>query len=196
MRAGTTLNDTMDGHAAFTGYNAAMTAIQRYRDLRGRVDRLAEELTQLHGVHVVCRPGCSECCVNLTVFPVEYAAIAEELKADGVKGLQLDPTAACAFLKHDLCQIYTHRPIICRTHGLPIAFTNTDAPGEPTSVSFCPRNFANADFDEYEFGPQNTLDLDALNEELARINAAYEAEQAHATVSPRIALIQLKDDLR
>lgn len=172
-----------------------MTATDRYRDLRSRVDRMADDLAQLHGARLVCRPGCAGCCVNLTVFPVEYAAILEDLRAAGAKGLQLDPSAACAFLKDNLCQIYPHRPIICRTHGLPIAFTNSDLAEPEISVSFCPLNFASLDLDEYQFGAESTLDLDAVNAELAWINAEY--EPGHEAEPPRrIALTQLADDLK
>jgi hypothetical protein len=41
------------------------------------------------------------------------------------------------------------------------------------SVSFCPKNFTTADPDELEFGPDNTLDLDDLNAELAEANARF-----------------------
>ena len=172
-----------------------MTATDHYRDLRTRVDGLAHELTQMHGTRLVCQPGCDGCCINLTVFPVEYAAILQDLNACGTKTLQLDPSAACAFLKDHLCQIYQHRPIICRTHGLPIAFTSSDLAEPEISVSFCPLSFASIDFDEYQFGPQNTLDLDAVNDELAQINAQYEP---HPEGGParRIALKRLADDLK
>lgn len=172
-----------------------MDATDQYRHLRDRVDHLSADLTQLHGPRLVCRPGCAGCCVNLTVFPVEYAAILQDLQVAGVKSLQLDPAAACAFLKDNLCQIYQYRPIICRTHGLPIAFTNSDLAEPEISVSFCPLNFASLDLDEYQFGPDNTLDLDAVNAELVQINAEFEPVQGNAPPR-RIPLIQLAEDLK
>jgi uncharacterized protein len=172
-----------------------MTATDRYRDLRSRVDHLADHLTQLHGPRLVCRPGCAGCCVDLTVFPVEYAAILEDLQAAGAKALQLNPAAACAFLQNNLCQIYKYRPIICRTHGLPIAFTNSDLAEPEISVSFCPLNFASIDLDEYQFGPDNTLDLDAVNTELVWINAEFDPSQ-EAAPPRRVPLTRLADDLK
>ena len=182
--------------AGHSRYDADMAAIDRYRDLRARVDRLADDLAVLHGTRLVCRPGCAGCCINLTVFPVEYAAILQDLRSAGTKPLRLDPSAPCAFLKDNLCQIYQYRPIICRTHGLPIAFTHSDLAEPEISVSFCPLNFASLDFDEYVFGPQNTLDLDAVNAELAQINAQHEPGHGHEDGPPRrIALTRLADDL-
>lgn len=172
-----------------------MAATDDYRDMRERVDRVAEGLTRLHGARLVCKPGCAGCCVNLTVFPVEYAAILQDLQASGTKCIQLDPVASCAFLKDNLCQIYQYRPIICRTHGLPIAFTNSALAEPEISVSFCPLSFASLDLDEYEFGPHNTLDLDAVNAELAGINAKYEVEQGDSP-AVRIPLVRLADDLK
>lgn len=154
----------------------------------------------MHCKHITCHAGCSDCCTNLTVSPVEYHAILEELRAADVEDLYHDPAAACAYLKGGLCMIYRFRPIICRTHGLPVAFENEDEPGRPEmSVSFCPKNFTGIPPEELEFGPGNTLDLDAINTELAEINlrflAAAAADDGAREPYRRIPLGQLKADL-
>ena len=150
-------------------------ALKQYRELRERVDRMAGELEATHKNQMVCAPGCCDCCTNLTVFSVEFEAIRQDLQQAGVTELPFDADASCGFLRDGLCSIYAFRPIICRTHGLPLVFLNEDL-GEPEyNVTFCPKNFSDAD--AVEFGPDNTLDLDALNAELAEIQGAYAAEK-------------------
>src|SRR3954471_24577062 len=95
-------------------------AIERYRALRDRVDRAGGRLVDMHCKHLACRPGCHDCCTDLTVSPVEYAAILNDLRRAVVTAdaLPFDSEAACAFLKDGLCMLYRFRPLICRTHGL------------------------------------------------------------------------------
>jgi uncharacterized protein len=146
-------------------------AINDYLQLRQQADQQAAALAHLHGRHLVCRAGCTDCCTNLTVLPVEFEAIRRELAAVGGAAVKFDAAAPCGFLTAEgLCAIYPQRPIICRTHGLPIAFADED---DGHNVSFCEQNFTTAADRDLDFGPDNTLDLDDLNERLARINLAY-----------------------
>jgi Fe-S-cluster containining protein len=157
------------------------------------VDERAAELMRLHAGHLVCRAGCTACCVNLTVLPVEFEAIRRSLACASGDRIPFDTLAACGFLTASgLCSIYAHRPIICRTHGLPIAFAGED--GEGCSVSFCQRNFTDADEDELDFGPENTLDVDVMNEHLSRLNLAYLAESGvNPSADGRIELRKLTE---
>ena len=164
-----------------------------YLALREAVDRRIAELMDLHAGQLACHPRCCDCCVDFTVFPVEYAAILAQLEAAGVR-LRLDEAATCVFLQDGLCSLYEARPIICRTHGLPIAYLD-DASGAMT-VSFCPKNFRQADPDDLDFGPENTLDLEWLNGELFAINLAYIAAcRPDLTPTSRVPLRQLAEDL-
>lgn len=158
--------------------------LEKYFELRKKTDNIATELTVIHGKNIVCKPGCSSCCVNLTVLPVEFEAINYEMGRDGFKkdAVIFDTSSTCGFLKNDLCQIYKYRPIICRTHGIPISFLNDDDPSEPyNAVSFCELNFNGDEFDDdddetYEgvkFDEKNTLNIDELNSELFSINMEH-----------------------
>jgi len=158
---------------------------EKYFELRKKTDEITAKLTSIHGKNIVCRPGCSSCCVNLTVFPVEFEAISYEMGRDGFDkdSVIFDSGASCGFLKDDLCQIYKYRPVICRTHGIPISFLNDDDPSEPyNAVSFCELNFNEDDLDyesdddDYEgvrFDENNTLDIDELNRQLFAINIEH-----------------------
>jgi uncharacterized protein len=176
-----------------------MTAVELYRELRRKTDMRAKELEMLHGSHLTCRRGCSQCCVNLTVFPVEFHAILEELRhlVPAVE-MQLYSKATCALLAQGLCTIYASRPMICRTHGLPVAFLNMEGEEPEMSVSFCPLNFIDADEDLLSFGESNVIDIDELNMELYRANLQFLQEHPELGFEPsdRIDLRELAVQLR
>jgi uncharacterized protein len=148
--------------------------IEEYRSLRSRIDEEIRKLEGLHGADMTCHKGCAACCVNLTVFPVEFFAILEDLKEAHVpkKHLLFDESAPCGFLNEEgMCRIYPFRPIICRTHGLPILFLN-DSQEEPAwEVSFCELNFRNKT--NIEFTEDTLLDIETVNIELNRINNQF-----------------------
>lgn len=156
-------------------------AIDGYYEFRKVTDVNCTRLAKMHGHQITCKKGCSSCCVNLSVFPVEFEAIREEMKKDGfdISSVTFDENATCGFLKNDLCQIYKYRPVICRTHGLPIVFLNDDNPSEIfKEVSFCELNFNNFDEDDDEdggliFNDENTMDIDELNTAFFKINQQY-----------------------
>jgi Fe-S-cluster containining protein len=87
-----------------------------------------------------------------------------------------DPSATCGFLDGDLCRIYPFRPIICRTHGLPIVFLD-DASGELAwEVSFCELNFRGQG--PLEFTEDGLLNIEDINGELSRTNLAFQAQKS------------------
>jgi uncharacterized protein len=152
------------------------STIEIYYRLRDEVDRKAAVLEQLHEDWMACKKGCSSCCMNLTVWPVEFFAIMEEIKASGWPLPQLNNQTECAFLdKKEACQIYPFRPIICRTHGLPLVYWQEDHEPPAHGVIFCEKNFASAG--EMEYTAVNTLNMDEVNEKLARINLVFLDEE-------------------
>lgn len=171
--------------------------LDRYRALRDRIDRESGRLVDLHCKHITCHAGCSGCCADLTVWPVEYDAILDDLRRAGVRAEDLPepPAEGCAFLNGHLCSLYRFRPLICRTHGLPVAFAEGDEEERGKAVSFCPLNFTSADEEDLAFGPESTLDLDALNAELAAINADHAAATDAEAGRRRVPLRMLRADL-
>lgn len=128
------------------------------------VDTAVADAYRRSGPHLVCKPGCSQCCIG--VFPIAHedaARLQEGLealtqtdpaKADRIRArvknslTRLDPwfpgdlhtgvlnedhEAAILFeefandepcpvldLDHGTCDLYEHRPILCRTFGPPM----------------------------------------------------------------------------
>lgn len=172
-----------------------MDPIARYRELRDRIDAEAARLTALHGGNITCRTGCTACCVNLTVFPVEFHAILREMGRDGIKpaAIPFDGTATCGFLHDGLCRIYRYRPLICRTHGLPILYLDDEGDTPEWRVSFCERNFTGEG--PVEFTDETLLDIEEMNAELYHINRAFIAASPEKNYHDhsRIALKDLCD---
>lgn len=170
--------------------------IHQYRQLCSEVDETAAKLEKVHADHMHCRKGCPGCCMNLSVWPVEFYSILNEMKVANWPRPQLNDDKECGFLdEEDGCQIYPFRPIICRTHGLPLVYWHeeTDPPG--WGVMFCEQNFTAAD--EIDFGPDTTLNMDEINEKLARINLAFLEANPDLNLKPtdRIELRQLINEL-
>ena len=100
---------------------------KKYDQLIIEIDKKVEQLTKIHSNHLQCKKGCDLCCMDYSIFPVEYYSILEKLKSNKVAiRPNFKDDNSCAFLKDHACLIYEHRPVICRTHGLPLIYMNDD----------------------------------------------------------------------
>lgn len=138
------------------------------------VDEINEKVANLSAQHknkMKCKAGCAQCCLNFDVFPVEFFSIKEKMKTDRFEmpELQSNDEDTCVFLKDNLCQIYPYRPIICRTHGLPLLSMNESA--EFWELSHCELNFENVEPDF--FHQDNSLIMDKFNSELFQQNLSF-----------------------
>jgi len=110
--------------------------------LHDEVDRKVAKLARLHTERLVCRRGCSDCCVDdITVFEVEAARI----RRDHARLLSHEasyPEGACAFLdSRGACRIYASRPYVCRTQGLPLRWIEESESGPSVELrDICPLN--------------------------------------------------------
>jgi len=139
---------------------------EKYQLFIATVNKLADQLSSLHKGHMQCRKGCDLCCMNYRIFPVEYFAIQQALQQKPVE-TQESKEGSCIFLKDHACQVYEHRPVICRTHGLPLLFMNDDQ----WELSACELNFT--EFDDEEFSAENTFPQDQFNSRLFMINKEF-----------------------
>ena len=131
-------------------------ALARLRVHRAIVDGGVAPVVARYGAHIGCRPGCSECChQSFRVSELEGALLREGLAAatPSVRAEILQRASryeagrgeACPALDDGgRCQLYEHRPRICRKYGIPL--WNAERPQE---LSTCRLNF------------RGVLDLDA-----------------------------------
>lgn len=160
--------------------------------LRTRVDRHFADALARSLASFACRPGCDHCCQQrFSVFEVEAAPIRAALLALEAAEPELrarvrqqgrdGSRSSCALLVDGRCSVYAARPLICRSHGLPIAVRDPDAPPTaPLQVDNCPLNFTDA-------APprESVLVLDAVNQPLAVL------AELSAPGQPRIELAEL-----
>lgn len=146
-----------------------------------------------------CAEGCDVCChVRIGVFAVEAAPIRDALarlaREDPALRTRVrlqadDPAHAhrCALLVDGKCTVYEQRPLICRSHGLPVLVPD---PREPAALQLdhCPLNFTN------EPPPRaSMLRLDAVNQPLALLARLWTAPDSAGRSPPDDPRIALED---
>jgi uncharacterized protein len=143
-----------------------------YFRLRKDIDERTEILEKEHKIHLSCKSGCDICCMDYNIFPVEFYSILKELQNLKFKPKPLpkkeEESSSCVFLKDHKCTIYQSRPVICRTHGLPLLYNNDDDEWE---LSTCELNFS--DFDYGDFSKKNTFAQDIYNSKLFVLNQNF-----------------------
>ena len=124
-------------------------AIGPWRQVTAKADAFFERTQARHAKRMSCRQGCTLCCqTDLTVLLVEAVAIAVHLRrlppsvqdrlAVGGRG----SGPPCAMLVGDRCAVYDSRPLICRTHGLPVAHDANNGHADPDApIDVCALNF-------------------------------------------------------
>jgi len=124
-------------------------ALRPWRQVADHADLFFARVVAAHRAQMDCGPGCNDCChPTLTVLPAEALAVLLALSraAPGVLRALDEPSGERCCLLHPTtgeCAVYPLRPLICRTHGLPIRYADALwGAGEPESaVSCCPLNF-------------------------------------------------------
>lgn len=172
----------------------------QYNLFINEVDALCRRLYKIHSKHLLCRKGCFSCCTDISVLAVEAYAIlmgfpsmipenknseAEEENLSDFSGSNTSKQNLCAFLDQDgACRIYPFRPLICRTHGLPLLYLmeEYDTDGERVQAAvpqwqlfYCDLNFQGITEDHWEkvFTPEDVLDMEEWNRRLVEINEKF-----------------------
>ena len=162
--------------------------LDNYKQLTARVDALCNSITAKLGEQITCSAGCSSCCIPITVFPVEAAAMREALEnrpdshAEEIRRHVSEHAEDewCPLLLNHHCLLYEARPIICRTHGLPIIYT---LEGQRNS-DCCPRNLAGS----ASLSGTSVVDLDKLNTLLVAVNSIFLSQTETAETELRLTI--------
>lgn len=145
---------------------------ERYSALCRFCDTLWQRTANRYPEEIACRTGCADCCGLETVCALEAYHIGKyyDDPAVSLKNLSLHKSGGdhdCALLHEKQCSIYPARPIICRTHGLPIRSKSLTG----GLVDCCPLNFNDRDVNA--LATDDILDLDMLTDNLMRLNLAF-----------------------
>lgn len=163
--------------------------LDNYHQLTARIEALCATIAASLGDQLTCSAGCSSCCTAITIFPVEAAAMEEALQSlPEWQAAEIRRHAAehadgerCPLLLNHHCLLYKARPIICRTHGLPIIYT-TDGHRQSDC---CPRNM----HDGATLSGASVVDLDTLNTLLVAVNSIY-LSQTGSTTDQRLTIAE------
>ncbi|MDD5284893.1 MAG: YkgJ family cysteine cluster protein [Desulfuromonadaceae bacterium] len=164
--------------------------LDNYRQLITKIDSLCRGIESALGEQITCSEGCSSCCTSLTLFPVEAAALRDALDALPSEEAEVirqhvarnSSSERCPLLSHHRCLLYIARPIICRTHGLPITYTED----QQHKSDCCPLNMTEA-------GPvsgANVIDLDILNTLLVAVNSLYLSQTEADDIPERLTIAE------
>ncbi|WP_437637275.1 YkgJ family cysteine cluster protein [Sorangium sp. So ce854] len=166
---------------------------ERLRELFAKVDVFFARASARHGARMACHTGCSDCCRRrFSVTSIEADALREAVaalpEADrsalAARALAGDPGVCPALDGEGRCAVYTARPLICRTHGLPIRFAPPGGRALPV-VDACPKNFVGEDLPSIE--ASSILDQTTLSTVLAALDMAH----ADASGRPRGARVAI-----
>lgn len=147
--------------------------LANYYALVSKVDELCRQIETEFAEHLACSAGCSECCRHISLTWVEAVALAtalrrlppneaEEIRLRAQSATPVDP---CPLLMDDRCALYRNRPIICRTHGLPILAETATG----TGIDFCPHNFRGVD----SLPGKSVVNIERLNTLLDSVNRLF-----------------------
>lgn len=120
----------------------AKRALSALYALHEEIDRDADRLAKEHAERLRCTRGCSACCLDdLTVFSVEAERI-RRAHPEFLQDAAPHPRGACAFLGDEgECRIYSDRPSVCRSQGLPLRVFFEDEDDEiQEQRDICPLN--------------------------------------------------------
>ena len=140
--------------------------LEQITELISEVDSECRRLEELHSGLIVCKKGCSSCCMDFSIFPVEFFSIKEMLKGRKISINRDAPEGDCPMLVGGLCSIYEFRPFICRTHGLPLLSMGDDG----WELTHCELNFIS---DTPDFDETNSLIHDRFNSRMFMLNREF-----------------------
>jgi Fe-S-cluster containining protein len=139
----------------------------KYTSLRTEADKLCLKLELEHRDNIACVCGCCHCCMDFSIFPVEFHSIVKEAKEKDIIIDNKTTEGACPFLVNGHCSIYGSRPLICRTHGLPLLYMSEDE----WQMSWCELNFTGNNIPAFD--ESNTFPQDRFNSRLFMLNREF-----------------------
>jgi Fe-S-cluster containining protein len=153
---------------------------ERYRELTAKVDAFFTRVRTRHATDMRCGSGCDSCCrTRLTITGVEAQALRahvtampddERARLAEVARRPYDPAdMRCAALEDDgRCLVYDGRPIVCRSHGVPVRVYGEANGRRFPIIDSCPLNFATG---PERADPDCILDQETLSATLIAIDA-------------------------
>ncbi len=168
-----------------------MKRLNNYQRLTAKTDELCQKIYSAYQEHIACKKGCCGCCRHISVFAVEAKAlllalsqIPEELLIRLRQKVAKNPEPEiCPLLEDGACAVYDSRPVICRTHGLPILVVQEGR----HEVDFCPLNFTNLS----SLPSDAFIDIEQLNQILFAINNLFISQSHDMAAQERFTISEI-----
>jgi len=172
-------------------WSLPLSVLENYKVLLKKTDEKSKEITTRYSEKIRCGKGCHSCCLHgLTVNGLErenirqYLTSHPDVSTKAVLNAKTNPHQGqrCAFLDAaGACIIYEARPIVCRSHGVPLKATlegdsSAHISSSPIQKSVCPLNFT--DMNLKDVGEHYFINLDTLNTILVLLNQQFDAINA------------------
>lgn len=151
-----------------------------YGELLRRVDEFFTRVQSKYPEKMECQKGCHSCCKpGLTVSLIEAKSIQNYLKDH--PAIAAGPMKdRCAFLSTaGECQIYPVRPLVCRSHGLPLILTGE----KETLLDVCPLNFKESKLETLP--KEDVFNGDTLNTILATLHQWKKLPPSRVALTPK-----------
>ncbi|MDP2340057.1 MAG: YkgJ family cysteine cluster protein [Deltaproteobacteria bacterium] len=167
------------------------TDLGEYDAVVAKVEAAITKASSSSSDQLVCRSGCDSCCTaGLSVLPVEAASLRRFVDDNGAPQFVAKGAGWCTFLDVDgRCAVYSARPLLCRTHGLPM--TTTEKRGSlrvlTDDVTVCALNFNTRAPTAAE-----TLDASAILKLLVVVDRRYRAAAGLPDDTARVPLETLR----
>jgi hypothetical protein len=179
--------------------NDSSSVFQEYRAVLTKVDAFTAPLWRKFENEINCKPGCSQCCTaGLTLLPVEAAYIeaGHEKSLDGADGSPgRVSNAHCPCLNAEgMCAIYDRRPLVCRTHGLPLKIADAETQRAPGTLRVLGEDTVTCslNFDSGKRPPAgDVLDAAKVVQLLWVVNARFCADQGIHNPNERVPIEDL-----
>ncbi|WP_246157130.1 YkgJ family cysteine cluster protein [Oceanispirochaeta crateris] len=161
-----------------------MEIIVGYEEVLKDVSKESDRLVRLYGESLVCKKGCSACCTDISLLPLEWYTLRERITSSQESFIPENTQGSCALLKEKSCSFYSNRPLICRTHGLPLLYLTEEYDAKGTRVapeipdwqiSWCDLNFTSVTDETMEevFDPEDVLNMEEWNTHLKQLNQEF-----------------------
>lgn len=141
--------------------------LDNYATLCRYCDSFFSFVRKQYGRDMACGKGCSACCELHSVCGLEARAVAACVaKKHAPRPQKGKSRSRCALCVNQECIAYPARPVICRTHGVPLLLDK----GKTVATS-CRLNFAGRDL--AALPRSHVLDTTAVTGNLIRLNMAF-----------------------
>jgi Fe-S-cluster containining protein len=180
------------------GAEAAL--LERLEALAEKADAFFARVRARYPDALACGPGCASCCApHLEVTPLEARALGQhvaslpphEREALAARARAGRDDACVALDPEGRCDVYRARPLVCRTHGVPIRLASAEPVKSRRALpmlSVCERNFRELDL--ADVSPDCVLDQTTLSTVLGALDAAL-ADAESRPRGERVALAQV-----